>query len=43
VLHTFDINVNYPYITGAVIMLIGFVLGLVRIEEASEKDFEKVS
>ncbi|NPV43676.1 MAG: MFS transporter [Firmicutes bacterium] len=39
----FDINANYPYITGAVIMLIGFVLGLVRIEEASEKDFEKVS
>jgi DHA1 family multidrug resistance protein-like MFS transporter len=39
----FDINVNYPYITGAVIMLIGFVLGLFRIEEVSEKDFEKVS
>jgi DHA1 family multidrug resistance protein-like MFS transporter len=33
----FDINVNYPYITGAVIMLIGFVLGRSGLKKQVKK------
>ncbi len=31
--YVFDINVNYPYLSGAVILLAGFVVSLVRIRE----------
>lgn len=33
----FDINVNYPYLFGVAIMLIGFFIGLTRIKETGNK------
>jgi DHA1 family multidrug resistance protein-like MFS transporter len=32
----FDINYDYPYISGAVIMLIGFLISLVTVSQVRE-------
>jgi DHA1 family multidrug resistance protein-like MFS transporter len=39
----FDINVNYPYLFGVAIMLIGFILGLAKIKETGNLSGEKIS
>lgn len=34
--YVFDINVNYPYLSGAVILLVGFGVSLAKVRENSE-------
>jgi len=33
----FDVNVNYPYLSGAVIMFIGFLFSLVWVSQGREE------
>jgi DHA1 family multidrug resistance protein-like MFS transporter len=33
----FDVNVNYPYLSGALIMFVGFLVGLARVSQAGKE------